>query len=65
MDNPSNKDIMKTPHLKLAEVETSLNFNGEIMEELQRTIKAISHENRDLTKKKSISLTELLNWNET
>ncbi|CAH1954127.1 unnamed protein product [Acanthoscelides obtectus] len=50
MDNPSNKDIMKTIQQKFSEIEKALNFNGEVMEGLQRTIQAISDENRELRK---------------
>ncbi|CAH2010725.1 unnamed protein product [Acanthoscelides obtectus] len=50
MDNPSNKDIMKTIQQKFSEIEKALNFNGEVMEGLQRTIKDISDENRELRK---------------
>ncbi|CAH1959640.1 unnamed protein product [Acanthoscelides obtectus] len=50
MDNPCNKDIMKTRQQKFSEIEKALNFNGEVMEDLQITVKAISDENIELRK---------------
>nr|CAI5847328.1 unnamed protein product [Callosobruchus analis] len=48
--NPSNKDLLKMMNRKFAEDEKALTFNGEVMDELQKTIKLITDENKNLKK---------------
>nr|CAI5854156.1 unnamed protein product [Callosobruchus analis] len=48
--NPSNKDLLKMMNRKFAALEKALTFIGEIMDELQKTIKIITDENKNLKK---------------
>nr|CAI5862994.1 unnamed protein product [Callosobruchus analis] len=48
IENPSNKDVIKTINVKFAEIEKAITFNGEIMEQLQETIKSMAEENKKL-----------------
>nr|CAI5854169.1 unnamed protein product [Callosobruchus analis] len=47
--NPT-KNLLKVMNRKFAELEKALTFNGEIMDELQNTIKLITDENKNLKK---------------
>nr|CAI5864250.1 unnamed protein product [Callosobruchus analis] len=52
-NNPSNKDILKTINKKFAELEAAVTFNGNIMEDLQNTIKSLAEENKQLKAEQS------------
>nr|CAI5826807.1 unnamed protein product [Callosobruchus analis] len=48
-NNPSIKDILRTINKKFAELEAAITFNGNIMDDLQKTIKSLTEENKRLT----------------
>lgn len=52
--NPSNKDILDTFNSKFSELEKALTFNGEIMEQLQITIKTVLEQNKALKKENDL-----------
>nr|CAH7759959.1 unnamed protein product [Callosobruchus chinensis] len=49
-ENPSNGKILKVLNSRFAELEKAITFNGDMMEALQETIKAITEENKTLKK---------------
>nr|CAH7759763.1 unnamed protein product [Callosobruchus chinensis] len=49
-ENPSNGKILKVLNSRIAELEKAITFNGDMMDTLQKTIKAITEENKPLKK---------------
>nr|CAI5820244.1 unnamed protein product [Callosobruchus analis] len=46
VENPSNGKILKVLNSKFAELEKAITFNGDMMEQLQQTIKVLTKENK-------------------
>nr|CAH7753439.1 unnamed protein product [Callosobruchus chinensis] len=49
-ENPSNGKILKVLNYRFDELEKAITFNGDMMEKLQKTIEAITEENKKLKK---------------
>nr|CAI5844385.1 unnamed protein product [Callosobruchus analis] len=48
--NPSNGDIMKALNIRFKDIEKALNFNGDKMEELQKDLRSVIEENKQMKK---------------
>nr|CAI5843568.1 unnamed protein product [Callosobruchus analis] len=49
--DPTNREVMKVLSTKFKELERAITFNGEVMDQLQKSIKEIINENKHLKKR--------------
>lgn len=52
-ETPTNKDLLTAMNKKFSELVKSITFNGEMMEDLQRTVKMVLEENKQLRKEQT------------
>nr|CAI5829681.1 unnamed protein product [Callosobruchus analis] len=61
VENPSYGKILKVLNSKFAELEKAITFNGDMMEQLQQTIKVLTEENKKIKKEQDQLKTKVAN----